>query len=142
MALLLVVVLFGCAERKMTVTSDPPGALVFVDGVEKGITPVTFPFNFYGGRRFVLKRDGYQTLEEIRTIQPPLHMRFPLDTITDLTPIPGRDHKHLHFELKKLEDVDKEALLKRAEAFRERTWSEADLRLKKLGKKPPHPPRP
>ena len=39
----------GCVERKITIASDPPGALVYLsDDVEVGRTPVTVPFLWYG----------------------------------------------------------------------------------------------
>ena len=114
----------GCAERKMTVTSSPPGALVFLDGVEKGITPVTFKFNWYGGRRFLLRRDGYQVCEEIRQVRAPLHMKFPLDAVWDLTPLPASDLKTFHFELVDEVDVDIELLRERADQMRRQERSE------------------
>ena len=38
----------GCVEREMTLTTDPPGALVYVSDKEIGRTPVTQPFLWYG----------------------------------------------------------------------------------------------
>ena len=126
----------GCAERKMTVTSDPPGAVVFLDGTGKGVTPVTFKFNWYGGRRFLLRRDGYRICEEIRQVKAPLHMKFPLDAIWDLTPLPATDHKKFHFKLVKETAVDVDALKVRAERMRRQAHEDAELRLKKLDREP------
>ena len=120
----------GCAERKMTVISDPPGATVYMDGVEKGVTPVTYKFNWYGGRRFVLKRDGYETCEEVRSISPPLHMRFPLDTVWDLTPLPAKDNKTLEFKLVEEGTPKAEELRERAEEMRARAYKDTQLKLK------------
>ena len=116
----------GCAERKMTVVSDPPGAVVFLDGVEKGITPTTFKFNWYGDRRFVLQRDGYRICEEIRSIRPPLHMNFPLDTVWDLTPLPASDCKTVHFTLTEETETDLYELKARGEAMRLRLRGEPE----------------
>ncbi len=38
----------GCVERTITITSDPPYALVWLNDEEIGRTPVTVPFTFYG----------------------------------------------------------------------------------------------
>jgi len=54
----LVLAALGCVERKMTVTSNPPGARVYLDDQEMGQTPVTFRFDFYGHRTFTLKKDA------------------------------------------------------------------------------------
>ena len=129
----------GCAEREMTVISDPPGATVFMDGVEKGVTPVTYKFDWYGGRRFLLKRDGYETCEEIRKISPPLHMKFPLDTVWDLTPLPAKDHKTLEFKLVEQGTPNGEELRDRAEKMRVRAYEDAKLKMAP-GEKPPQAP--
>lgn len=138
--LLVPALLAGCVERKMTVTSDPPGALVYLDDQEKGITPVTFDFNFYGWRTFRLQQDGYQITEEIRQVAPPLQLTFPLDMVPDLTPIPASDIKSFHFVLKPLEKVDKDVLKERAAAFRERALRESTRELERQKGKPAPPP--
>jgi hypothetical protein len=38
----------GCVERKLTIASDPPGALTYINDTEVGRTPVTVPFLWYG----------------------------------------------------------------------------------------------
>src|SRR3982750_4047234 len=40
--------LTGCVERKLTIGSDPPGAILLLNDVEVGRTPVTVPFTTYG----------------------------------------------------------------------------------------------
>ena len=66
----------GCVERQMTIRSDPPGALVYVDGYEIGITPVITPFTYYGQRKIRLVKDGYETLTVIQPVPPPWY-EFP-----------------------------------------------------------------
>ena len=38
----------GCVERKLVIGSSPEGALLQVNDVEIGRTPVTVPFKWYG----------------------------------------------------------------------------------------------
>ncbi len=38
----------GCVQRTITITSDPPHAIVWLNDEEIGRTPVTVPFTFYG----------------------------------------------------------------------------------------------
>src|SRR5690606_3614274 len=40
----------GCVHRRMTIRSDPPGALVLLEGEEIGYTPVSVDFTYYGTR--------------------------------------------------------------------------------------------
>ena len=51
----------------MTVRSNPPGALVYVDDYQIGTTPVSTDFVYYGTRKIRLIKDGYDTL----TVQQP-----------------------------------------------------------------------
>ena len=52
----------GCVQRRMTIRSNPPGALVYVDDYELGTTPVSHDFVYYGTRNIKLVKDGYETL--------------------------------------------------------------------------------
>ena len=53
----------GCVTRRMMITSDPPGAQVYVDGQPIGATPVERPFVYYGKYRYRLVKDCYQPLD-------------------------------------------------------------------------------
>src|SRR5688500_8891874 len=47
--LVLTVAVAGCGvQRSLTVQSEPPGALVYLNGLEVGRTPVTRDFTWYG----------------------------------------------------------------------------------------------
>ncbi len=48
----------GCIERLITVSSQPPGALVYLNDEEVGRTPVTVPFRFYGVYDVRLEHEG------------------------------------------------------------------------------------
>ena len=48
----------GCIERLITVRSQPPGALVYLNDEEVGRTPVTVPFKFYGVYDVRLEHEG------------------------------------------------------------------------------------
>ena len=52
----------GCVERTVTITSEPQGALVYLNDEEVGRTPVTVPFTFYGMYDVRLERAGYEPL--------------------------------------------------------------------------------
>jgi len=52
----------GCVERRLMITSEPPGALVFLNDQEVGRTPLEVPFTWYGVYDVKLEQEGYQTL--------------------------------------------------------------------------------
>ncbi len=60
---ILCFVLFGsgCVQRQLTVTTDPPGTLVHLNGQEFGRTPVTRDFTWYGTYDVELRKEGYET---------------------------------------------------------------------------------
>ncbi len=110
----------GCVERKLTVISNPPGARVYLDGEERGITPVTFRFDWYGKREFTLRKDGYRTLREVRDVHEPFYERPVINVVSDLSPLPISDHKTVTFDLEPVRKVDPQALLDRANEMKYR----------------------
>lgn len=109
----------GCLERDITVTSEPAGALVFLNDVEVGRTPVTVPFTWHGDYDVMLRLDGYETISTHANINVPLHKAPPLDLLSELAPWTYHDHRYLHYKLQKLQLPDDETLIRQAEALRE-----------------------
>ncbi|MEX0702067.1 MAG: PEGA domain-containing protein [Planctomycetales bacterium] len=88
--LLLAAVLAACAvpgcqsmHRRMTVHSDPPGAMVLVDGEEQGLTPMSMDFTYYATREITLVKDGYETLTVYQKVPTPWYQCPPLDFASD-----------------------------------------------------------
>lgn len=106
----------GCVNRIITVKSDPPGALVYMNEQEIGRTPVSREFLWYGNYDVVLRKEGYQTLKTQAGVMPPLWQVLPLDLITDLLPL--TDEHVLAFDLKPAPPVDPQAVLARGEEMR------------------------
>lgn len=61
----------GCVERRLKITSQPTGALVYLNDQEVGRTPVEVPFKWYGTYDVRLEREGYQTLQTQREADRP-----------------------------------------------------------------------
>lgn len=80
---LLALLSSGCMHRRLTIRSDPPGALVLVDGEEIGTTPVGFDYTYYGTRSITLIKDGYQTKTVPLKLGTPWYQVFPLEIISD-----------------------------------------------------------
>jgi len=118
-ALLLLAAAPGCVRRRMTVRSNPPGALVYVDDQEIGTTPVSTPFTYYGTRKVQLVKDGFETLTVKQTFYPPWYEITPLDFVSEnLWPQEIRDEQFLDFQLQPQQIVPAEKLVERAESLR------------------------
>ena len=109
----------GCVRRRMTIRSNPPGALVYVDDYEIGTTPISQDFIYYGERKVRLVKDGYETLTVMQSIPTPWYQIPPLDFVTE-NMIPGkiRDHRTFNYQLTPQRIVPSEQLLSRAENLR------------------------
>ena len=119
MALTVCACASGCMRRRMTIRSNPPGALVYVDDYEIGTTPISHDFIYYGKRKIRLVKDGCETLTVMQSIPPPWYQIPPLDFVTE-NMIPGeiRDSRTLSYQLDPQRIVPPEQLLSRAENLR------------------------
>lgn len=111
--------LSGCVEQKMTITSEPAGALVYVSNVEVGYTPVTIPFTWTGDYEIILRREGFQTLKTNANIKPTAYEVPPLDFFAELMPYTFRDHRYLHFKLEQLSLPSDQELVEQAKQMRQ-----------------------
>jgi hypothetical protein len=73
----------GCVHRRLTITSDPPGGRVLLDGEEVGETPTSVDFTHYGTREVVIQKDGYDTLKILQPIPPPWYQIPGIDFFAD-----------------------------------------------------------
>lgn len=112
----------GCVERKLTVTSEPSGAIVYISNVEVGRTPITIPFTWYGDYDIQLRREGgYDTLKTHANINMPPYEVPPLDLLSEVAPWTYKDNRYLHYTLKKTQEPTDQELIERAQRFRELT---------------------
>jgi len=75
----------------MKISSQPPGARVFVNDEEVGQTPVKFTFLWYGDYDLLLRKEGYETLRTHYRVNPPWYQWPPFDLIAE-TLIAGTIH--------------------------------------------------
>ena len=88
--LLLLAVSPGCVRRTLTVTSDPPGALVYLNGVEAGRTPLEHDFVYYGTYDVALRKEGYETLKGEGKVIAPWWQWVPFDLFAEAFPLHDR----------------------------------------------------
>ncbi len=109
----------GCVRRRITVRSNPPGALVYIDDQEIGTTPVSTSFIYYGTRKFRLVKDGYETLTVLQNFRPPWYQLVPIDFASEnLSPWEHRDERILDFDLVPQRIVPTRELMERADNLR------------------------
>ena len=118
--LLFPLLLLGCVERTMTITSEPSGALVYLNGEEVGRTPLTRDFVWYGNYDVQVRHDGHETLDTNTWVVAPWWQWPPFDLFAELLPVRLTDRRVLHYELAETSpaDVDPDQLLDRATALR------------------------
>ncbi len=110
----------GCVQRRLTIRSNPPGALVYVDDYQIGTTPVSTNFVYYGKRKIRLVLSGYETLNVIQPIPTPWYEYPGLDFVTEnLVPGEIRDERVVDYQLKPQVVVPSQQLLGRAENLRQ-----------------------
>lgn len=109
----------GCVQRRMTIRSNPPGALVYVDDYQLGTTPVSHDFVYYGTRKIRLVKDGYETLTVRQPFPLPWYQYFPLDFVTEnLIPWEIRDERVVDLAMQPAGVTPAESVVARAEQAR------------------------
>jgi len=116
---LVLALLPGCVQRRMTIRSNPPGALVYVDDYQLGTTPVSHDFVYYGTRKIRLVKDGYETLTVRQPIPLPWYEIFPLDFVSEnLIPWEIRDERVIDLAMQPASTEPVESVAARAEQAR------------------------
>jgi len=108
----------GCVERKLTITSEPEGAVVVLNDQEMGKTPLTIDFQWYGDYDVILRKPGRQTFSGGKRLHAPIWQWPILDFVSEvLLPITLRDHPRWHFKLPLSEAVPRKVLVSRARSM-------------------------
>ena len=121
-AVAVIVAAPGCVQRRMTIRSNPPGALVYVDDYQIGTTPVATDFVYYGTRKIRLVKDGYETLTVRQPFPLPWYQLFPIDFVTEnLWPWEIRDERVVDLAMMPAGVTVPESVVARAEQVRAAT---------------------
>jgi hypothetical protein len=128
-------VLGGCVERTISITTEPPGALVWLNDREVGRAPLEVRFIHYGTYDVRLELEGCEPQMTSGRAAPPWWDAPGPDLLAEL--VPGRRAVRIawHYQLQPLDD-DPEALLERAADLRRTTAPAGDGG----GGEPPQPP--
>jgi hypothetical protein len=109
----------GCVERRYTVRTDPPGAIVVVNGEVIGPSPASKSFIFYGDREITMMLDGYETKTVMQPIRAPWWDNLLTEFFTEnLVPVSLRDEREFKYQLTPAQSPPLGELRDRAEALR------------------------
>lgn len=102
----------GCVHRRVTINSNPAGALVRIDGEDIGYTPASFDYTWHGTREVQLVKDGYETQTQLIDINAPWYQKFPLDFVSDnFLGTHKRDHRRFDLQMRpKQPDVSSDVI--------------------------------
>ena len=137
----------GCLDRTLVVDSVPTGAHVFVNGKDRGTTPVSIPYTHEGRFEIRLEKEGYESrAEEIETRS---HAdAYPGPDLV-LENVPGPNHRVVRetFEMTRLSrvsytDAEMAAYLAQAQAFRGKATASFTEEGTPVATRPPRPPAP
>lgn len=114
----------GCLERKLQITSEPVGALCWVNDREVGVTPLELEFTHYGTYEVRLKKEGFEPLVTKARASQPVYEYPPLDLAATVIPAKIETTVRWHFvmevakEKTQPKDEFETELLKRAMELR------------------------
>ncbi|WP_286178320.1 PEGA domain-containing protein [Rhodopirellula sp. JC639] len=114
----------GCVRRRMTVRTNPPGAMVSVDNQVIGASPASTPFVYYGTREFRVEADGYRTETIRRRFNPPWYQWPGIDLVAEtLWPGEIRDERIIDVTLVPKTLPASEEIIARADGLRRQSNS-------------------
>ena len=125
----LVLPLGGCVERSVTLVSDPPGSLVYLNDVQQGTTPCTVPFKWYGDYSVRLRKAVnvgtplkpqyvYYYLHTHKNMPRPWFQWYGVDLFASILPIEFKDHQIWAFIVPKVRELSTPELIKKANALK------------------------
>lgn len=126
------VVLGGCVERRLSITTEPTGATVWVNDTRVGLSPVETTFLYHGEYDVRVELDGYEPLMVGAEAVAPWWEYPPIDLIAEALPFTVLNEQSWHFELapslerQQGQSEFEAGLLERATEMRQRTGFDED----------------
>ncbi len=107
----------GCVRRTISVTTTPPGAIVFLNDREVGRTPCDVEFLHYGVYDLRLRLEGYEPVVGSGRANAPVWDFIGADFFAELVPAQLESRVEWHFDLEP-SNRDADALRVRASEMR------------------------
>ena len=109
--------LVGCVKRTISISSNPSGALVWVNDREVGRTPVEFDFLYYGEYDLRLEKEHHEPIMTTRWAKTPVWELPVVDLFAEVVAPDRESNVCWEFELEPRND-NADLLLYRAKRFR------------------------
>ena len=92
----------GCVERRFTVITDPPGALVYVNNKPIGPSPASVPFIYPGIYQIRLVMDGFEMQVIDQKVEAAFYAYPPIDLLAEnIYPFVITDHQTFNYTMRK-----------------------------------------
>jgi hypothetical protein len=113
--------LTGCVEQRYVIESEPPGAMVYRNGVPIGATPCDDYFVYHGYYDFTLVKPGFETLHVHEKIGTPWYEFFPLDFVSEtLLPFRIHDVRRFKYTMQPVQSPNSEELIQKGGGLRQK----------------------
>ena len=109
----------GCVRRTLMITTEPSGALLWLNDREVGRTPVEVDFDYYGTYDVRLEQDGYEPMMTSGKADAPWWDTVVLDLFAEAVPGTLTSRVEWHYVMQPV-DEDRERLIDRAHRLREK----------------------
>lgn len=96
---LALVLLPGCLKRTISITTEPEGALVTLNDVEVGRTPLETDFTFYGTYDVRIRREGYEPIVTKAKASVPVQELPGIDLAAEALPVRMHNVVRWHWDL-------------------------------------------
>ena len=117
--------LTSCVRRTIEITTEPSGALIWVNGREAGRTPVAIDFTHYGTYDLMIRKKGWEPIIDVRKAPVPVTDVPGPDLLVEILPIDVHHVVKWHIDLQP-SDASRTALLNRADTLRDALQSDED----------------
>ncbi len=97
--------LTGCVDRRIVVTTEPAGALVYINDLEVGRTPLQTSFLYHGWYDVRVELEGYEVLRTEAEAAAPVYEWPPIDLVAEALPMKIRNRQRWHFVLSPLAEA-------------------------------------
>jgi hypothetical protein len=95
----------GCLQRTIKVTTQPPGAVVWINDQEVGRTPLETDFTFYGKFSVRIRKEGYEPIIDVKNVKAPLQEQPVIDLFAEVIPINYNNIVEWHWDLQPVAEV-------------------------------------
>lgn len=92
-------VVTGCIHRSLAIRTEPPGALVYLNDRLIGESPVSLDFEWYGWHRVMIRKSGFERIEDRKLLRAPAYLWIPFDLAMELVPLPIPDRRTWSYTL-------------------------------------------